>query len=178
MNEGVHKETKLRNSLRFSISKSRLSSKFLGWPSSYSLEEDMLMWRPNISFKSPTQCLQVTYDLYFALMIYKLDSCKKVYYTSFLLSFTPGCGVLFPSKLKVQLWYSNMQLWLSNTQFWIWLSLELLTELWYSDIPLRHSKLNQILGFSVSILKCSFGVTWWPVFGVKPSRAGHHSPTI
>ena len=94
-------------------------------------------------------------------MIYKLDSCKKVYYTSFLLSFTPGCGVLFPSKLKVQLWYSNMQLWLSNTQFWIWLSLELLTELWYSDIPLRHSKLNAIFGF----------------FGVKPSRAGHHSPT-
>ena len=63
-----------RNSLGLSISKSLLSSKFLGWPiiwrprssSSCSSLEDMF-WRSNICFTSRTQCLQVTCDLYLHL---------------------------------------------------------------------------------------------------------------
>ena len=59
-----------RNSLGFSMSKSRLSSKFLGWritcclsssSSSFSLEDD-IFWRSNILFTSHALCLQVTCD--------------------------------------------------------------------------------------------------------------------
>ena len=70
-----------------------------------------------------------------------------------------------------------MQFWIKvQSRFWnmrIWLPLELVTELWYSDIQLRHSKLNSIFGFSFSILKWtySFGRTLRDPFS-KSNRVG------
>ena len=73
--------------------------------------------------------------------------------------------------------YFIMQFWIKvQSRFWnmrIWLPLELVTELWYSDIQLRHSKLNSIFGFSFSILKWtySFGRTLRDPFS-KSNRVG------
>ena len=75
-----------RNSLGFWTSNSRLSSNFLGrriiWRLRSSLEflftRRRHVFTPQFVFlKSYSVCLQVTWDLYFALVIYKLDSCKN-----------------------------------------------------------------------------------------------------
>ena len=86
VNEVIHGET-IKTSSKFpwifDVKKPSFL-KFLGWPiiwhlgslSSSSLLVDGMSWHSNICFTSHTRCLQVTYDLNFALMICKLDSCK------------------------------------------------------------------------------------------------------
>ena len=78
-----------RNCLEFAMSKSRLFWKFLDWRitwrlsslSSSSSPENGILWRSNVLLQSLTSCLQVTCDLYFALVIYKLDSGKNPSWT-------------------------------------------------------------------------------------------------
>ena len=82
-------ETSLEIALNLRCRKAGFFWKFLDWRitwrlsslSSSSSPENGILWRSNVLLQSLTSCLQVTCDLYFALVIYKLDSGKNPSWT-------------------------------------------------------------------------------------------------
>ena len=118
------------------------------WNSNMQLWNSIMeFWHPNISL-----CGFDIQLFHYAVLTFNYFIMQFWHSTISLCSFDILIFHYAVLKIKVQSRFWNMR---------IWLPLELVTELWYSDIQLRHSKLNSILGFSFSILKWtySFGMT-------------------